>query len=86
MFEFLLSSLFTAKFSAGLENGASAMALTVWKLAKKPEIQEKLYHEIQEAIANNQNSMETGCDQHLNYNYLQNNMPYLEGNIMDMNS
>ena len=40
-------------FFAGLENGAANMAITAWALAKNPDVQEKLYKEIQEAIANN---------------------------------
>ena len=62
-------------FFAGLENGASNMAITCWLLAKNPDIQERLYQEVQEAIANNSGI----TSQHLDYNYLQNNMPYLEG-------
>ena len=61
------------------------MAITAWALAQNPDVQEKLYQEIQEAITNNpeaenEKSMRA---QHLEYSYLQNHMPYLEGKIID---
>ena len=72
-------------FFAGLENGAANMAITAWALAKNPDVQEKLYQEIQEAIANNPEAEDEKSmrAQHLDYNYLQNHMPYLEGKIID---
>ena len=66
--------------TGGLENGAAAMAITTWKLAQNLDIQEKLYQEIQDAISHKQNASEAENNQHLDYNYLQNHMPYLEGN------
>ena len=73
-------------FFAGLENGAANMAITAWALAKNPDVQEKLYQEIQEAISNNSVADdEKGMRaQHLDYNYLQNHMPYLEGKFIEL--
>ena len=61
------------------------MAITAWALAKNPDVQEKLYKEIQEAIANNPEAEDEKSmrAQHLDYNYLQNHMPYLEGTFIE---
>lgn len=58
-------------FLAGFDTSSSSMAIVSYFLAKNPDIQERLYNEVQEAIVASNN------DQRLGYNVVQ-DLPYLE--------
>ena len=63
-------------FFAGFDTSSSSMATCAYFLAKNPDVQQRLYEEISEAIESNNSS------QHLEYNHIQ-GLPFLDSCILE---